>query len=109
MWALGNYSRFIRPGMKRIEVENQNPVQAATDVMISAYKDAATKKLVIVAINANENERTYQLDIDGQIKNQSLIPYITSEGSNLEKGKEVAVDNIVIPAKSIVTYIGEVE
>ena len=107
MWALGNYSRFIRPGMKRIEVENQNPVQAATDVMISAYKDIATKKLVIVAINAGEEERTYRLDIDGDLKNKTLTPYITSESSDLEKGEAVAIDNIIIPAKSIVSYIGE--
>lgn len=109
MWALGNYSFFIRPGMKRIEVENQEPTQAATDVMISAYKDATARKLVIVAINTNADERTYRLDIDGRIKNQSLTPYITSEGSNLEKGEEMAVDNIIIPAKSVVTFIGELE
>lgn len=109
MWALGNYSFFIRPGMKRIEVEKQEPTQAATDVMISAYKDATARKLVIVAINTNADERTYRLDIDGQIKNQSLTPYVTSESSNLEKGGEMAVDNIIIPAKSVVTFIGELE
>lgn len=109
MWALGNYSFFIRPGMKRIEVENQNPVQAATDVMISAYKDDAAKKLVIVAINAGDEEREYRLEADRQIKNRSLTPYITSEGSNLSKGAEVAADKMIIPAKSIVTYVGELE
>lgn len=107
MWALGNYSLFVRPGMKRVAVENQNPVQASTDVMISAYKDAATKKLVIVAINASDNERTYKLDIDGGIKNKTLRPYITSETMNLEKGKEVDAANLVIPSKSIVTFVGE--
>lgn len=109
MWALGNYSFFIRPGMKRIEVENLNPAQAATDVMISAYKDAAAKKLVIVAINTNADERIYRLDIDGRIKNQSLTPYITSESSDLERSETVSIDNIIIPAKSVVTFIGELE
>lgn len=109
MWALGNYSYFIRPGMKRIEVENQNPVQAATDVMISAYKDVVAKKLVIVAINTNENECSCRLDVDGKIKNGRLTPYTTSERSNLEKGEAVAIDNIIIPARSVVTYIGELE
>lgn len=109
MWALGNYSFFIRPGMKRVEVENQNPVQAATDVMISAYKDAAAKKLVIVAINTGESERTYRLEVDGTIKGQKLMPYTTSERSNLEKGNEVAIDDITIPAQSVVTYVGELE
>lgn len=109
MWALGNYSFFIRPGMKRIEVENLNPAQAATDVMISAYKDAAAKKLVIVAINTNADECIYRLDIDRRIKNQSLTPYITSESSDLKKSETVSIDNIIIPAKSVVTFIGELE
>lgn len=107
MWALGNYSFFVRPGMVRIQIENQNPEPASTDVMISAYKDNSTRKLVIVAVNAGDKERTYKLDLDKQIKNNKLTPYITSASSNLKKGTEVSADNIVIPAQSVITLIGE--
>lgn len=109
MWALGNYSYFIRPGMKRIDVRDVDPVQASTDVMISAYKDLAGKKLVIVAVNASDTERTYKLDIDGKIKNKSITPYITSESFNLTKGKATDTENMVIPAKAVVTFVGELE
>lgn len=109
MWALGNYSYFIRPGMKRIEVEGVDPIQASTGVMISAYKDAAGKKLVIVAVNAGNTECTYKLDIDGKIKNKSLTPYITSESLDLTKGNTTDIGNMVIPAKAVVTFVGELE
>lgn len=107
MWALGNYSFFVRPGMKRVAVEGIDPVKASTDVMISAYKDS--KKLVIVAINVTDKEQTYKLDIDGKIKNKSLTPYITSESSNLTKGQVVKMESMVIPSKSVVTFVGELD
>lgn len=109
LWALGNFSYFIRPGMKRIHVDGQNPVQASTDVMISAYKDAVAKKLVIVVINASNTERTYKLELNGKLKNGKLIPYITSEKSNLEKGEEVTPNKIVIAPKTVVTLTGEMK
>lgn len=109
LWAFGNYSFFIRPGMKRIHVDEQNPVQASTDVMISAYKDTVTKKLVVVAINTSNTERTYKLELNGKLKNGKLIPYITSENSNLEKGAQVTPDGIVIAPKTVVTLTGEME
>ena len=111
MWMLGNYSFFVRPGMKRIAVDtgNSDPAKAGTDVMVSAYKDDKTKKLVVVAINEGSNERTYKLNIDVKLKNQSMTPYTTSETSNLGKGADTAVDKMIIPAKSVVTFVGELE
>lgn len=43
LWALGNYSLFVRPGMLRIDVPNQNDLEAANDVMLTAYKDVENK------------------------------------------------------------------
>lgn len=109
LWAFGNYARFVRPGMKRIHVEGQNPLRASTDVMISAYKDSATKKLVVVAINASNSERIYKLELNGKLKNGRLIPYTTSEQSNLERGTEVNPEKIVLAPKTVVTLTGEME
>lgn len=109
MWALGNFSFFIRPNMIRIDIENQDPEASSSDVMISAYKDSALQKLVIVAINTRDVEQKYQLELDGKIKNKKLIPYITSSISNLEKGGETTADNIIIPPQSVVTLVGELE
>lgn len=109
MWALGNYSFFVRPGMKRVSIitDNPDPVKEAKDVMISAYKDEVARKLVVVAINIGKINRKYKLDIDADLKKHTVTPYITSENLNLGKAAEEDIDNLSIPAKSIVTFVGE--
>lgn len=105
LWALGNYSLFVRPGMIRLQIANQNATSAATDVMLTAYKDVSKKKLVIVAVNYSDSSRWYKLNLNGTtVKNNELTPYVTSENSNLKKVTNVTVDKFEIPARSIVTY-----
>ena len=110
MWMLGNYSFFVRPGMKRVAVitENPDPEKEDKDVMISAYKDGSSKKIVLVAVNVGSVNRKYNLQ-DLKLKNQTLTPYTTSETSNLGKGTAIKTNEIVVPAKSVVTFVGELE
>ena len=110
MWMLGNYSFFVRPGMKRVAVitENPDPEKEGKDVMISAYKDGSSKKIVLVAVNVGSVNRKYNLQ-DLKLKNQTLTPYTTSETSNLGKGTAIKTNEIVVPAKSVVTFVGELE
>lgn len=109
LWAFGNFSFFIRPGMKRIHVDGQNNLRASTDVMISAYKEPLTKKLVVVAINTSNTERKYKLELKGKLKSGKLTPYVTSENENLQKGENVNSDEIILAPKSVVTLTGEIE
>lgn len=109
LWAFGNFSFFIRPGMKRIHVDGQNNLRASTDVMISAYKEPFTKKLVVVAINTSNTERKYKLELKGKLKSGKLTPYVTSENENLQKGENVNSDEIILAPKSVVTLTGEIE
>ncbi|MFA9191808.1 glycoside hydrolase [Flavobacterium sp. FZUC8N2.13] len=108
LWTLGNYSLFVRPGMIRLQIPNQNATSAATDVMVTAYKDVSKKKLVIVAVNYSNTTRSYKLNLNGAtVKNDELTPYVTSENSNLKKGSNVKSDKFEIAGRSIVTYVGE--
>ena len=109
LWALGNYSLFVRPGMIRLQIPNQSALLASADVMLTAYKDTAKMKLVIVAINYSDTPRSYKLDLSSALKNDELTPYITSESSNLKKGSVVKSTKFEIPARSIVTYVGELK
>jgi hypothetical protein len=55
LWALGNYSQFVRPGMKRIEVEIDLP-----HCLISGYKDS--QNLILVLINSGkESDKHFEL------------------------------------------------
>ncbi|PKB18001.1 glycoside hydrolase [Flavobacterium sp. 5] len=110
LWALGNYSLFVRPGMLRIDVPNQDELGAANDVMLTAYKDAENKKLVIVAVNCGKSDQKYNFNLTNKtLKNSELTPYVTSENSNLKRANIQKIDKVLIPARSIVTFVGELQ
>jgi hypothetical protein len=107
LWALGNFSFFVKPGMVRVLIPELDNAAATTDVMLTAYKDVATKKLVIVAVNISKSAKTYKLNLaGGALTDNKFTPYTTSETLSLKKGAAVDATNFVIPAKSIVTYVG---
>lgn len=111
LWAMGNYSRFIRPGMKRVGVvadDVTDPVMAAGSLMVSAYKDESTRKLVVVIVNPELKEKEFQLT--GAEKQLNLTEnmvnvYITDAQSNLRKTVATA-DKVKILPRSVVTLVG---
>lgn len=107
LWAFGNYSRFVRPGMIRLDVSNLNEKEVSDEIMITAYKDSIKKKIVIVTVNCSNASKTYKLDLSKNLKNKELTPYITAENSSLKRGIILKNNTIELPAKSVVTYVGE--
>jgi hypothetical protein len=108
LWSLGNYSRFIRPGMKRVAASIQgmeNPVTAAASLMVSAYKEEANKKLVIVVVNVTAQASTLQLSGVTGLSGNKLDEYLTDSGNSLKRSS-AAAGNIVIPSRAIVTLTG---
>ena len=108
LWALGNYSRFVRPGMIRFEVvdPNYNENTSVENFMISGYKNPSSKEIVLVMNNTTESARTINFEgfgTDFEITTDSFEMYTTSETKNLEKSDAVYNDGLLIPAKSIVT------
>lgn len=114
LWALGNYSRFVRPGAVRIEVAATNEngkiiPDSATDprgLMLSAYRNS-DNSVVLVAINYSDEEKTAGLKISGGA-HPFRKTYTTSDRD--EKGLICSVIPIGeemimrIPARSIVTF-----
>jgi hypothetical protein len=107
LWALGNFSFFVKPGMVRVQIPSVDNATSVNDVMVTAYKDAATKKLVVVAVNMSKSAKTYKLNLSGgALTDNKLTPYTTSETLSLKKGTAVDAANFQIPARSVVTYVG---
>ncbi|MCD0466041.1 glycoside hydrolase [Flavobacterium sp. ENC] len=107
LWALGNFSFFVKPGMVRVQIPTVDNAASVNDVMVTAYKDATTKKLVVVAVNISKLAKTYKLNLTGgTLADNKFTPYTTSETLSLKKGAAVDATNFEIPAKSIVTYVG---
>lgn len=104
LWAFGNYSRFVRPGMIRLQIENQ---KVEDGILLTAYKDVANKKVVIVAVNNNDSMKRYKLNLSGSVLiKKALTPYTTSETMSLKKGTDVTATSFEIPARAVVTYVG---
>jgi O-glycosyl hydrolase len=105
LWAMGNFSRFIRPGSQRVQLAG---LEGSTQVMGSAYVDTANRKVVTVLINESQNDRPVTLDIQGQSVT-SYTPYVTSDasGDNLSAKSPVtyAGNQYTLPARSIVTLV----
>lgn len=110
LWALGNYARFVRPGMKRIGITlegNPNPVAQAGTYMLSGYKDEATKKIVLVAVNMTS--QSVSLPLSGlSVKNKRFVTYTTDKDKNLAKAT-AAGDKIVMVPESVTTLVGYYE
>ncbi|MDR6763237.1 hypothetical protein J2Y38_003456 [Flavobacterium sp. 2755] len=107
LWALGNFSFFVKPGMVRIQIPSIDNATSVNDVMVTAYKDAANKKLVVVAVNISKSAKAYKLNLaGGALVDNKLTPYTTSETLSLKKGTAVDAASFEIPARAVVTYVG---
>jgi O-glycosyl hydrolase len=101
LWAMGNYSRFIKPGAVRVDAE-VSPSAEGKPLLVSAFKNG--KSLTVVIINPNTNDVTTALNLNNG-KAQLTSSYLTSQISELKAGKIIG-DKNVIPARSIVTLTG---
>ncbi|WP_455584997.1 glycoside hydrolase family 30 protein [Bacteroides sp.] len=105
LWAVGNYSRFIRPGAKRVDVKgNINP----NNLMVSSYLNE-NNTLVTVAINYSDKTQTVNINMP---KAKQTKYYITSDKKE-DNLRYYGITKInqpqVVPAKSIVTFVSKLE
>jgi O-glycosyl hydrolase len=108
LWAMGNYSRFIRPGMIRVDATLSgvtDATAAATSMMISAYKNPITKELVVVVINYGTSEEKIKLS-NVNFSSGTLKTYTTDALKELQYGTASATGNLSVGARSIVTFVG---
>ena len=81
MWALGNYSRFIRPGAVRYEISSKEK-EDPYGVMVSAYQNT-DGSWVIVAINYSEQEKPITFTVGRSSASATTWqPYRTSDAED---------------------------
>jgi glucuronoarabinoxylan endo-1,4-beta-xylanase len=104
MYALGQFSRFVRPGYYRIGATNNG------NTSISAYNDPNSGRFVIVAINTNISDFVQTVNLNG-FTATNVTPWITSGSLSLASQPAVGVTNstfvYTLPAMSIVTFVGK--
>ena len=106
MWTLGNYSRFINQGAKRIDVACNE-----SDLLVTAFTHKELNELTIVILNTSEENMVAQFDLKG-ISPESLRPYITADIDmcNLYPVENLDTDfAFEIPAQSSITFTGKLK
>jgi glucuronoarabinoxylan endo-1,4-beta-xylanase len=105
LWAMGNFSRFVRPGWKRVATSGTAP----SGVLVSAYINPANNALSIVAINSNTSSKDVSFYVSGNAP-CSLTPYETSASKSLGQGSAVSVSQsrvtVTLSAQSVTTFVG---
>lgn len=99
LWVLGNYSRFIRPGMVRIACSTFQKQSAEDGLLISAYTELKTGRVVYVFTNLSAQAKQVNLGLEKQAET-----YTTDETKNLERSIQ-CLSHCNIPEKSVVTVV----
>ncbi len=104
LWALGQFSRFVRPGFSVVDA----PSSVGQNVLLAAFKDAASSQLTLVAINRGSTDSTFAIELDSGTLG-AISSFRTSAGEDLQKLGSVpsggTFANVLVPAQSISTFV----
>jgi len=112
-YSFGNFSHFIRPGMKRLGTErsdNLTVLERMSDVAFSAYTNKEEDQLVLLAANFSSQARETALTLNSEtgkrLENPSL--FLTDEFNNLKKQNvDLSSQKLIVPAHSVATFTAE--
>jgi len=108
LYAMGQYSRFIRPNWRRIDCDPS----PSNGIYSSAYKNSNSKEIAIVIINETVTNFSVPLVLSGAEFAQLEI-WRTSENEKLKNiGKQSVSHNtaeVILAPMSITTFYGKVK
>jgi O-glycosyl hydrolase len=100
LWVLGNYSRFIRPGMIRVKCDTSPEQSYVHGVLASAYKGTG-HSLAVVLVNLSQEEQHCDLGLTNKFD-----VYTTSSKASLQKSVQNGSD-LLLPARAVVTGVAQ--
>lgn len=99
LWAMGNFSKFIRPGAVRIQSDIEKGL-VETVAFENAGKSGDT---VLVALNKGFSEERLQVPSGYWLK----AAYVTSDTQDLESATEAGEQAVALPKKAVATLVLE--
>lgn len=102
LWVLGNYSRFIRPGYRRIAMELSESMNFFGSAWISPEADE------IVAVYTNYSDKGVRLNETREGWNgdvASITTYTTTQDKNLEEKNYATDEKVILDAESVTTVV----
>ncbi|MFD3002018.1 glycoside hydrolase [Pontibacter toksunensis] len=109
LWALGNYSRFIRPGAIRVSAQLAGTKAGDDMLLASSYLDNEKKQLITVAVNAGTEPVKIKLDVKG-VTIANTRPYVTTAEKSMEPGTLLSSDSdIILAPRSVTTLVAHLQ
>ena len=104
LWALGNYSLFIRPGFKRVDLAGADDV---SNVLGSAFISPDGKRIVAVFVNSSFDPVAADISMpsDCQKKIAKVSAFKTDERSDLSNLRVSDLSKFVFSPRSITTFV----
>jgi hypothetical protein len=107
LWALGNYSRFVRPGAVRLAAQLEGAPAGPSAPLVSAYRSADGKQLITVIVNDADAPADLRLALAGR-KLGAGQPFTTSAAGDLQPGPAVAAGGVLrVAPRAITTLVSE--
>jgi len=104
LWVLGNWSRYVRPGFRRVAADL---APARDDVLPSAFVSPDGRRFVIVVVNTSEHDEALQLRVGQDAP--SLRRVVTDDTHDLAADQgPTPPGELRIGAGSVVTLLGDV-
>lgn len=104
MFALGQFSRFVRPNFYRIGANNNGTA------LISAYKDSLSPAFAVVAVNPYPSNILQTFTFTNFSEASVVTPWMTTSNLSLAPQSPIAITNLYftynLPAMSVVTFAG---
>jgi len=107
LWALGNYSRFVRPGAVRLaaQLDAAGGPNEAGAPLLSAYRSADGKQLITVIVNDSDAAAALRLALSGRQLGPGQ-PYVTSAAGDLAPGAPVPAGGVLqVAPRSVTTLV----
>ncbi|MHA6247156.1 glycoside hydrolase [Pontibacter sp. CAU 1760] len=105
LWALGNYSRFIRPGAIRVSTHIAGEQLEDNSLLASSYIYAAKNQLIMVVVNAGTAPVKFRMSTKG-VRIASMRTYTTSADDNLKPGALVmGSSEVKLLPRSVTTLV----
>ena len=100
LWVLGNYSLFIRPGYKRIDLA----MKETKDFFGSAYIAPDNSRIVLVITNYDK-QRGVTLDMAAPEGAKSVYTYTTTNLKHLQQAQFNLNDKVFVDPASVTTVV----
>jgi glucuronoarabinoxylan endo-1,4-beta-xylanase len=109
VYALGNFSKFVRPGYYRVDVSGA-PKASGTTPLVVAFTNLSDGTVSIVVVNGG-GAANVSFFVAGTAWPASVTPYVTTSSSKLAAGSAISVSggrfSASLAGQSVTTFVGK--